>query len=239
MCGSPADPGTYAFSLRPGIRYDYRDSGLGLEQETGGHAIIRTYPSSPSERIQRSVQAHALDVSGPPLPDGAANVEPSEHILGQGLRVTQVSEPDIDEDGLGDRSQDRGDLRILSATVGLAEDDQDLAGANGSCGGAGAHPQRRNTTRQLPHIVVPKDSLGGAGCVLTVTDPFCSAPPLKPGRETLAQRVIYTIPHDLPARLSVTAEGMDLHPQDNTMPLRCAKTCGGHVASVRDRAAFA
>jgi hypothetical protein len=227
----PAEPGVYGFGLRPGIRYDYRDSGLAIAQETGGHAIVSTFPSQPEAAHNDPFTLHALDIFRPPVPDGAVNVEPSERVYGRGLRVSQSSERDTDEDGLGDVSQDLGDLRILSTRITSAgtvavRRARELVVRRRIV----LHARIRNvgaTTRQLPHIVPPKED--GWGCVppaiTSFAARFCAAPPLRPGRETFARLLIYTPPQGIPARLTVAAEGPDLRPKDNSMRLTCPDPC--------------
>src|SRR3954452_10374233 len=36
----PSERGTYEFGFQPGVRYDYREVGLALDQESGGLAIV-------------------------------------------------------------------------------------------------------------------------------------------------------------------------------------------------------
>src|SRR3954447_640782 len=60
----PAEAGTYSFGLSPGILYDERDFGLGLDQQLGGHAILHS----------QAPDQHAVDVYHPPLADDADQV---------------------------------------------------------------------------------------------------------------------------------------------------------------------
>lgn len=93
----PATPGTYAFALPVGIPYEYREAGLALDQEVGGHAIVRTHPAGGGLG-----DAHAVDVFRPLLADDGADVPFAERRPRQELLVRGSIERDVDEDLVGD-----------------------------------------------------------------------------------------------------------------------------------------
>jgi hypothetical protein len=45
----PAAAGTYTFRA-PRVPWDHRDGVLGIDQQTGGHAIVASYPCCPREQ---------------------------------------------------------------------------------------------------------------------------------------------------------------------------------------------
>ncbi|WP_157592584.1 hypothetical protein [Solirubrobacter soli] len=105
----PVEPGTYTFPA-PHIAYDYRDVTLGLDQETGGHAIAAQLTCEPGEGDICDDQS--VDVYRPVLGDG---VMPDRRLAevqrGRKLTIDAVSEPDSDEDLVGDTTEDRTNLR--------------------------------------------------------------------------------------------------------------------------------
>jgi hypothetical protein len=206
----PADPGTYSFSLSRGIPYDTRQSGLALDQQVGGHAIVRTRTDG---------FPYVLDVFSPPLADDARDVPYSERRDGQELMVAPRMETDWDGDRLGDQTQDVGDLQLLGASVQRREGGRVLLSA---------HVRNVGTTRRSqPHIVVPEGAgyaCAGAGSAGFTANP-CAGAPLDPGEEEdLGLWVI----DQQPTRLTVASEGPDTNPDDNTRALAARLTV--HVA---------
>ena len=205
----PASPDTYRFGLNPGIPYDYRDEGLSLDKQVGGHAIIETHAAQP-ERGPRAdpAQLYALDIFRPPLVESASEVAYTERRRGDELLVRPTIERDIDRDRLGDETQDIGDLRLLEAWVAERRGRNMLIGARVRNVGS--------TVRHLPHIVVPPAWLS-----LWCEPPrlslglVCPGPVLAPGAEAdLALRVRLWEGSEL-KRVSVASEGVDTNPADN------------------------
>ena len=219
----PSTPGTYAFGLRPGIPYDYRDAGLALDQEIGGHAIVKTHAPEPEEDAESDpARLYAVDVFRPPLPDGARRVAYTERRMGQELLVRGIVETDSDEDRLGDKTQDVGDLRLLHARVAGRRGRFLLVRARVRNVGA--------TVRDQAFIVAPKEAWGFS-CP-TRSDEFlrCPGRPLPPGGERTVGLLI-TGPYGParnrsaagraypPTRIEVASEGTDTNPADNAGPL--------------------
>jgi hypothetical protein len=216
-------PGRYSFSLRPGIPYDYRDAGLALDQEVGGHAIIRTHAPQPeSGREADPARTYAVDVFRPPLQDGARDVAPSERRRGQELLIRGIIETDIDEDRLGDKTQDIGDLRFLSARV---------AGRRGRFLVIRARVRNVGATIRDEPLIVPPRQAFGFGCPSRRSEEWfrCAGPPVPPGGEGEVSLLI-TGPYGPrrrtgaarafpPTRLTVASEGTDTNPADNSGPL--------------------
>ena len=109
----PAEPGTYTFPA-PHIPYDYRDVTLGLDQETGGHAIAAQIACNGDGAD--FCNAQSVDVYRPVL---GAGVMPdrrlAEVLRGRKLTIDAVSEPDNDGDLAGDETEDRTNLRSTMA----------------------------------------------------------------------------------------------------------------------------
>jgi len=113
----PAEPGTYVFPA-PHVFADYRSVTYGIEQETGGHAILsqtRCAPEQGEDADPCSIQS--VDVYAPPL--GAAF--PDRRLVadtrrGGQLLLDPLTEPDADRDGAGDATEDRTNLRATATT---------------------------------------------------------------------------------------------------------------------------
>src|ERR1700754_2167292 len=114
----PAEPGTYTFGA-PHVFADYRNLTYGIEQETGGHAIAAQARCAPGDGD--ICDSQSVDVYRPPLgaaiPDRrtAADVQ-----RGRRLTIEPITEPDADEDGAGDETEDRTNLRASATTQRLS-----------------------------------------------------------------------------------------------------------------------
>ena len=164
----PAAPGTYTFAAP---RFTMQSCGyhLGLVQTTGSHAIVT--PSSPLWRldIQREGQADERR-------DGAA------------LSIAVLTEPDTDVDQLGDRTEDRTDLRVSAVAAG--------GRAEVTVTNAGPLPAN------LPEL---RSDVPGK------CDWSCRLDPLAVG----ASRLVVLDRAAVGARVRVASEGPDLAPADN------------------------
>jgi len=211
----PATPGTYAFALPVGIPYDHRDAGLALDQEVGGHAIVSTHPPAPG--FDGLGDVRALDVFRPSLAEDAADVAFSERRPRQELLVQGTIERDLDEDLVGDLTQDVGDLRLLRAGI-LARDAANIAGRETNRVLIGARVLNAGSTvRHLPHIA-NTDEISGWSCAGSGFAGGwirCAGAPIPPGGE--ADLRIWSYPGNgrEPTRIEVAAEGPDLTPEDN------------------------
>jgi hypothetical protein len=115
----PAEPDTYTFPA-PHVFADYRSVTYGIEQETGGHAIAAQIRCSPEEGESDVCNSQSVDVYRPPL--GAAIPDrrtATEVQRGRELTIEPITEPDVDRDGAGDRSEDRTNLRASATTQRL------------------------------------------------------------------------------------------------------------------------
>ena len=96
----PAEPGVYEFPAR--LRF-LNGQALGLDQQTGRHAVVSTTDHS----------EHAIDVWRPPLGEGETRAG-YERAREQRLLVVGEMEYDLDRDGYGDKTQDENDLAIAA-----------------------------------------------------------------------------------------------------------------------------
>src|SRR5436190_2302997 len=215
----PAEPGTYSFGLNPGIPYDGRDFGLGLDQQVGGRAIVQARESEPDG------VHHALDVFRPPIPDDADQVpQQSERREGQELTLQGTIENDLDQDRLGDKTEDFGDLRVVRARITRRALDEMTVAARVLNAGT--------TVRNAPHILVPEGS-AGFGCPSGGEPGWipCAGAPLAPGaQEDIRMRILRRGGWE-PSRIQVAAEGVDTHPGDETAALAPAL----HLRALRGR----
>jgi len=116
----PAEPGTYTFPA-PHVFADYRDVSYGIEQETGGHAIAAQARCSPKDGDGDICASQSVDVFRPPI--GTAVPDPrtaSEIQRGRNLTIEPITEPDVDRDGAGDKTEDRTNLRASATTKRLS-----------------------------------------------------------------------------------------------------------------------
>ena len=93
----PAAPGTYTFPAPHVAWEDVCGPGPALVQTTGQHAIV----------------SHDIDV--PRHLVVARDGQADERIEDAKLTVAAITEPDVDRDLRGDRTEDRTDLRVSSA----------------------------------------------------------------------------------------------------------------------------
>ncbi|HEX8121859.1 MAG TPA: hypothetical protein VF549_11400 [Solirubrobacteraceae bacterium] len=204
----PAEPGTYEFPA-PHVPFDYRDNMLALDQEVGGHALITFHPDDPGKDTFSDVgELQNLDVFRPPLADDARDVERTERRQGEELRIWGKTERDLDGDGLGDETEDVGDLTALSARVSDWRDGYAIVTARVRNSGT--------TVRNMPAIAFPQP-ISDAHCV------GCPVPPLAPGEETeLALAVNVSgegVRGPVPTQVEVASEGPDTNPADNVVAL--------------------
>jgi hypothetical protein len=206
----PAEPGTYTFPL-PHIRWDYRGSQIGIDQETGGHAILQQRACAPGLKLGGDpCELERVDVWTPP---GAAG-EPAEVRKGAKLTLTGVFESDRDEDLVGDQTEDRTDLRVTAVPSRDADGHLKLAVTVTNAGPLAA---------DLPRIESP---LGGRakwdGCKpgLSSWTPadVCALTRLAPG-ESRTVTATADAPDALSTSVTARAEGPDLADGDNTATL--------------------
>jgi hypothetical protein len=195
----PAQPGTYTYAFPPGagLRSASGEFELAIAQQVGGHAILRSVDLAPEQS--------AVDVFAPALADDARDVPRTERRSGQRLAVALVTEPDVDQDGLGDKTQDGGDLRIVEARV-----------ADHLAGRALVVVRVRNagaTTRDRPALSIP-----GHGYFPCYHGACGKATPMSPGSEAQLSLWVDTSVGE-PTQAVVGAEGVDATPADNTAAL--------------------
>ena len=209
-----AAPGVYRFGVSPGIPYDYRDSGLALDQQVGGHAIVRTHAPQPQlGRFADPAQLYALDVFRPPLAAGAFGVPYSERRLGEQLLVSAAIETDLDRDRLGDKTQDRGDLQLLNASVAKRSGRKVLIVARIHNVGT--------TVRHMPHLLA-RQAPAGVGWLceslrprLHQRVPRCPGPAVAPGARVDLRQKFALNNTRLPKLVELASEGPDATPADN------------------------
>jgi hypothetical protein len=213
----PSEPGTYEFAGTH-TAYDYRDFGMAIDQEVGAHAIVHTHPDDPSRgRYANPAELYAYDVFRPPLADDAKTVPYSERRKAQQLLVSPVLEGDADDDRLGDKTEDVGDLTVLRAQVrGRTERGSQLVVARVRNAGS--------TVRHLPRVAIP-DGMYADGCPPGFGQPArftftCSGRALQPGEQGDVAVYLGSFGGvELPRRIEVAAEGPDLNPSDNAIEL--------------------
>jgi hypothetical protein len=212
----PATSGTYAFSLPVGIPYDNRDADLALDQQVGGHAIVAPHFDGLGD-------VHALDVFRPPLAEDAADVAFTERRPRQELLVRGTIERDVDEDLVGDVTQDVGDLRLLSASILARETTNALGRESDRVLIAARVLNAGSTVRHRPHIA--NTEISGWSCAGSAIAGWwirCAGAPIAPGDEAELRIWSYLSGGREPTRVEVAAEGPDLTPQNNAGPIRPA-----------------
>jgi hypothetical protein len=220
----PAEPGTYTFPA-PRIDFDYRSLVLALDQQSGGHAIVAQEPCAPEHgRWGDRCQLVSLDAWTPILADGlpglppelAGGTAPTSRQAGASLEVRTVSEVDVDGDLAGDRTEDRTDL-VVSGSIARGADGRLTVTVT----------NRGMRTADLPRVTVDRAGLSGwsPACATPTRSPWaspplregssCWLPPLAPG----ASHTVAVAPGrvEAPIGVTVSAEGLDLTPADNTV----------------------
>ena len=241
----PAEPGTYTFRA-PHVPYDYRDSGIALDQETGGHVILTKYEDDPNDpspsRHTDPYDLRASDVFRPPLADDARDVQRSERLQGHELMVDATIERDSDQDLRGDATEDDGDLTALSARITHWKDGRVFILARVRNSGT--------TVRHVPRVVRPA-GLVDSGCHDEAPKPQppprwwwdCAGPAIGPGGETdVGMNVNVTgegLKGTVPTEVTVAAEGRDTNPADNTVALTPNLELAATDARARPRAGTA
>lgn len=215
----PAEPGTYEFPA-PHVTYDYRDSGLALDQEVGEHALTTFHPDDPAEDTMADVgEINNLDVFRPPLAEDARDVEHTERRKGERLRIGAITEPDIDHDAVGDLTEDIGDLTAVSARVRERRDGLATIVARVRNNGT--------TVRHLPLVNDPEPARGwvcpGMARHLLGFLRGCTGQPIGPGEESeVSLTVEVTMDsgmNPVPTHVEIAAEGPDTNPADNLVAL--------------------
>jgi hypothetical protein len=125
-----------------------------LDQQVGGHAIVRTHAAQPQlGPYADPARLYAVDVFRPPLAAGAVGVPYSERRLGEELLVRGTVERDIDRARLGDQTQDVGDLRLVNAHIARRAGRKVLIAARIRNVGS--------TVRQMPFLLARRAPRGG------------------------------------------------------------------------------
>jgi hypothetical protein len=207
----PAAPGVYTFPA-PHVPWDYRNGVLGLDQETGGHAIVSSYGCCAADQV--------LDVYRPRLRDGAwpdrsqAQTQPEKL-----LTIEGVAQRDLDQDRLGDITEDRTDLRTAAKVERIGGGRLAVTVTVRNAGRLTAHTPRL-TVRLSPAVgrlrwAQPCRDIGLyelAGWPSQSED--CGLTPLAPGHARTL-RFVAPDPGRLQVAARVSSEGADLAPADN------------------------
>ena len=116
----PAEPGTYTFPA-PHVFADYRSITYGIEQETGGHAIMAQIRCEPEDGEGDFCSSQSVDVYRPPLGGAIPDRRTASDVhRGRELTIEPIRESDADGDGAGDQSEDRTNLRASATTRRLS-----------------------------------------------------------------------------------------------------------------------
>jgi hypothetical protein len=116
----PAEPGTYVFPA-PHVLHDYRDIALGIEQQTGGHAIATQTRCTPEDGEGDFCGSQSVDVYRPPIGDAVPDRRTASEIQrGRQLLIEPITELDWDNDGAGDQTEDRTNLRATATSTKLS-----------------------------------------------------------------------------------------------------------------------
>jgi len=116
----PAEPGTYTFPA-PHVYADYRSITYGIEQETGGHAVMAQIRCEPEDGEGDVCSSQSIDVYRPPLGGAIPDRRTASDVhRGRELTIEPIRESDADGDGAGDQSEDRTNLRASATTRRLS-----------------------------------------------------------------------------------------------------------------------
>ncbi len=211
----PAEPGTYTFPA-PHVLHDYRDVSFGIEQETGGHAIAAQTRCEPEEGESDVCNSQSVDVYRPAI--GAAVPDrrtAAEVQRGRNLTIKPITESDVDNDGAGDETEDRTNLRASATTQKLSGGRRAFDVTIENAGPRPANiPRLRATFMPSPGLgtwspkCVSQDVLTPPGEIRS-RDQFCVLTPLAVGERRTVRLVMPDIGRG-EAYFSVSAEGRDL-----------------------------
>jgi hypothetical protein len=205
----PAAPGTYTYAIPAGQGIKSPSGSfdrIAIAQQAGGHAILRSVDARPEQGPQSDpAQVSVIDIFAPALADDARDVPRTERIAARELAVKVITEVDSDQDGLGDKTQDLGDLRIVSAAITQQLDDRALIVTRVRNVGTTVRNQPRLSVPGLPFMPC------WAGACGTVA-------PLAPGAEAELSLWVSTTGGQ-PTQAVVGDEGTDVNPADNTATL--------------------
>jgi len=241
----PAEPGVYAFPA-PALRWDYRGGVIAIDQQLGGHAIVRTSACTPERGQHGDVcQLVSLDVFHD-LADGdsgaGTDTAPPERRAGQQLAVTGVFTGDRDRDRVPD-AEDRTDLRLTATRTFAADGSSTIRATIANVGPRTADLPilatdaglRREAWSPACRTEEPTPGLGGSfplGVQAWDTVSWCPLDALAPGASvTLAGALSSAMAYE---RVTVNAsgDGEDLTPADNLVRLAAQSPVEGRPAVV-------
>ncbi|MDA0183281.1 gp58-like family protein [Solirubrobacter phytolaccae] len=206
----PAEPGTYRFPA-PHIRWDTRGSQLGFDQVTGGHAVVGQSVCDPSlGQWMDPCEIQRVNVFTTSTGEGA----PTETLRGARLAITEIYEPDLDEDLVGDTTEDHTDLKV-SATPSR----DDAGNLRVALRITNAGP----LAATVPRLVTDLAGARSDACPKTPASPWpaqwrqCALDrPLAPG-ETRTVTLTRDSPDAVATTVTVAGDGADLAEADNTV----------------------
>jgi hypothetical protein len=215
----PAEPGTYTFPA-PHIRWDYRTGDLGLDQTTGGHALIDQASCDPAQGRDDPCELQRIDVFAAGDPANRIGTQP-----GAKLAITGIFEADIDRDLVGDKTEDRTDLRLSTDAKRDADGRLRLSATITNAGPLVANfptiqigplgiPLIHGRWQDGCHHPSPWGPTADAGGT-------CRLTPLAVG-ESRTVTLVGDLPDAVTATLVANAEGADLTPADGTSPVSVA-----------------
>lgn len=204
----PAEPGTYRFPA-PHIRWDYRGSQIGFDQVSGGHAVVLQDACNPAAgdwvdpcKIKR------VNVFSPP------SEAASQPLPGAQLAVKAIYEADIDQDFVGDQTEDRTDLRISAVATRATDGKLRITATVTNAGPRAA---------DMPGISTPLKDVEIEGCLKPGTYWYSAVLNgcrlVKPIAAGETRTVALTAPGEdaVTTTVQVGAEGPDLAEADNTV----------------------
>ena len=219
----PAEPGIYRFPA-PHIRWDYRGSQLGFDQVSGGHAVVLQDACNPAAgKWSDPCEIKRVNVFSPP---GEAASQP---LPGAQLAIKGIYESDIDQDLVGDQTEDRTDLRISAAAARATDGKLQITATVTNAGPRAA---------DMPGISTPLKDVEIEGCLKPGTYWYSAVLNgcrlVKPIAAGETRTIVLTAPVEdaVTTTVQVGSEGPDLAEADNTVSVTAP---GRHAAGRDDR----
>lgn len=217
----PAAPGTYTFPA-PHVRFDYRSGVVGIDQTSGGLALLRSgpcdLPAGPPAPENSPCQAVGVDLYAGDPPPGESGTP--QRLDGRRLALIPVVERDLDQDLRGDVTEDRTDL-TLRATAELAPDGSRLVRV--------VVENRGPVEASRPYIGDWFATAWPAGCTREPVEPYSGgpAPPVPAPRGFATEALpsgaslirMFTVAPGPSGRMTirVSSENPDLQPADDSV----------------------
>jgi len=241
----PAEPGVYRFPA-PALRWDYRDGVIAIDQQVGGHAIVRKSACTPEQGQYGDVcQIVSLDVFHG-LADGdsgaGTDTTPPERVPGQQLAVTGVFTGDRDRDRVPD-AEDRTDLRLTATRTFAADGSSTIRATIVNAGPRTADlpilaidtALRREAWTPACRVEEPAPGFGGSfplGVQGWDTISWCPLAALAPGASVTLSGPLSSALANERVAVNASGDGEDLVPADNLVKLAAQPPVEGRPAVV-------